>query len=249
MTRARLILLAMLLFVPGLAFAQTNVAGDWNVTINSPQGANTVLVTFKQDGEKVSGIFKSPQGELPFEGGSLTGSDLKFAFTINIQGNELIISMTGKVDGDAMTGKAEFGGFGEGDWTAKRATADAAAAPAAPTPPPPTPAPSPAAGSTSGAGGKWEVLLVTPGGEVPITATLSDTAGKITGTLAGPMGETTVSGTLEGKALKITMVAQTPQGELNVVMTGDVDGDAIVNGQAEIAGLGSMPWSAKRAKQ
>src|SRR5882672_7210207 len=73
MTRARLGLLAMLFFVPGLAFAQTNVTGDWDVTINSPQGANTVLVTFKQDGEKVTGIFKSPQGELPFEGGSLTG--------------------------------------------------------------------------------------------------------------------------------------------------------------------------------
>ena len=45
------------------------------------------------------------------------------------------------------------------------------------------------------------------------------------------------------------MVAQTPQGELNVVMTGDLDGDAIVNGKAEVAGMGQMEWSAKRAKQ
>ena len=29
----------------------------------------TTPVTFKQDGEKVSGEFKSPQGTLPFDGG------------------------------------------------------------------------------------------------------------------------------------------------------------------------------------
>jgi len=120
MMRARLSLLAMLVFVPGLAFAQTNVTGDWDVTINSPQGVNTVLVTFKQDGEKVSGIFKSPQGELPFEGGSIAGNDLKFAFSIDVQGNAILISMTGKVDGGAITGKAEFGGFGEGVFSAER---------------------------------------------------------------------------------------------------------------------------------
>ena len=251
MTRARLVLLAMLFFVPGLAFAQTNVAGDWDVTINSPQGANTVLVTFKQDGEKVSGIFKSPQGELPFEGGSIVGSDLKFAFTINVQGNSIVISMNGKVDGAAMSGKADFGGFGEGDWSAKRSTTTAAAAPTAPpaTPAPATPAAPAAAGSTGGASGKWEVTLVTPGGEFPATADLTDNAGKVTGTFGSQMGEAAVTGTLEGKALKMTMVAQTPQGEMTVVLTGEVNGDAIVNGQAEITGVGVMPWTAKRAKQ
>ena len=29
---------------------------------NSPQGANTTPATFKQEGDKVSGMFKSPQG-------------------------------------------------------------------------------------------------------------------------------------------------------------------------------------------
>lgn len=250
MARARLILLAMLLFVPGLAFAQTNVAGDWDVTIQSPQGTNTVLVTFKQDGDKVSGIFKSPQGELPFEGGTVAGNELKFAFTVNVQGNALIIALTGKVDGATMTGKADFGGFAEGDWSAKRAEATATTtAPAPPVPPATTTAPPAAAGSTAGAGGKWEVTLITPGGEFPATATLTDTAGKLTGTFGSQMGEAAVTGTIEGKALKMTMVAQTPQGDMTVVLTGELDGDSIVNGQADVAGVGMMPWSAKRAKQ
>jgi len=249
MTRAKIGLLAALLLMPGRAFAQTSVAGNWDVTINSPQGSNTSLVVFKQDGDKVSGVFKGRAGELPFEGGTLTGNELKFSFTINTQGMQLPITLTGKVEGETMSGQADFGGFAEGDWTAKRASADAAAAPAAPAPSTaPTPAPAGAA-STTGAGGKWDVTLMTPGGEFPATATLTDAAGKISGTFGSQMGEVPVNGTLEGKALKMTMVAQTPQGELTVVMTGDVDGDTIVNGQAEIAGMGTMAWSAKRAKQ
>jgi len=107
---------ALLLCIAAVpALAQTNVAGDWDVTIQSPQGANTVRVTLKQDGDKLSGIFRSQMGELPFEGGSITGNDLKFAFTIPVQGQALEITMTGKVDGSSITGKAEFGGFGEGD--------------------------------------------------------------------------------------------------------------------------------------
>jgi len=250
MTRARIGLLSMLLFVPGLASAQTTVAGNWDVTINSPQGANTSLVVFKQDGDKVSGVLKGRGGELPFEGGTLTGNDLKFSFTINTQGMALPITLTGKVEGETMSGKADFGGFAEGDWTAKRASATADAAPATTTTAPATTTTAPAAASsTGGAGGKWDVLLVTPGGEFPATASLTDTAGKITGTFASQMGEVAVTGTVEGKALKMTMVAQTPQGEMTVVLTGDVDGDAIVNGQADVPGVGAMPWSAKRVKQ
>ena len=197
----------------------------------------------------MSGILKSPQGELPFEGGTVAGNELKFAFTSTCR-ERPHIALTGKVDGATMTGKADFGGFAEGDWSAKRAEATATTtAPAPPAPPATTTAPPAAAGSTAGAGGKWEVSLITPGGEFPATATLTDTAGKLTGTFGSQMGEAAVTGTIEGKALKMTMVAQTPQGDMTVVLTGELDGDAIVNGQADVAGVGSMPWSAKRAKQ
>ena len=96
--------------------------GDWDMTIESPQGTNTVKVTLTQDGEKVSGLFKSEMGELPFTG-TLVGVDLKFGFAIPIQGQSLDIVVTGKVDGATLAGKMQFGGFGEGDWTAKRAPA------------------------------------------------------------------------------------------------------------------------------
>jgi hypothetical protein len=247
MIRTRLILLALGLLTAVPAFAQTSVSGDWDFTINSPQGSNTTRVTLKQDATKLDGLFKSPAGELPFTG-TMDGDDMKFTFTINFQGMPLDIAMTGKVAGDSITGKANFGGFVDGDWTAKRVVDTAAAAPPAAAP---TPAASDAASRSSATGiaGKWDVTVKTPGGEIPASATFSEEGGKVSGTFAGPMGDVPVSGALEGHALKVTMTAQTPQGPMTVVLTGDIDGDTIANGKADVAGMGQMEWTAKRTKQ
>src|SRR5258708_3472737 len=182
MNRLQCAALALVLCIASPALAQTTIVGDWDMTINSPQGANTTKVTFTQDGEKVDGLFKGPQGELPFTG-TLTGSDLKFTFTIQFQGQPLEIAMTGKVENGAMTGKASFGGMVDGDWTAKRSTATAAAA----TPPPATATPATATTTAAPAttmgsiGGKGDVTLLTPGGEFPPNPPLKEDAGKRSG--------------------------------------------------------------------
>jgi hypothetical protein len=243
MTRASLVLAALLFAAP--TFAQTSVAGDWNLTIQAPTGTRTVPLTLKQDGEKVTGMFKGPQGELPVEG-TLVGSDLKFSFAIPIQGQSLDIAMTGKVESDAVNGTAQFGGFGEGPFTMKRPDKVVEAAIPTTTAPP---TPDPAATPGTGAAGKWDVTLKTPGGDFPSTATFIEESGKLTGTLSSQMGEAPVTGTIDGKALKLTLIAKTPQGDMTVEMSGDIDGDSIVNGKAEIAGMGQMEWTAKRVKQ
>jgi len=50
-------LLVALLAAP--AAAQIDLTGDWDLTIQSPQGTNTVKVTLTQDGETVSGRVRS----------------------------------------------------------------------------------------------------------------------------------------------------------------------------------------------
>jgi hypothetical protein len=226
-----------------------SVTGDWDVTVQSPQGVTNVLVTLKQDGEKLDGLFKSPLGELPFSG-TLTGNEMKFNFMFPVDGQPLAITMTGKVEGDAITGKADFGGFAEGDWSAKRAAPGAAAA--APAVTPATSATSTTTSSTTTAGvgytGKWDVVVKTPAGDFPATANLTDEGGKLSGTFASQMGEVPVTGVVEGKSVKLTMNAQTPNGNMTVVLTGDLDGDSIVNGKADIEGMGQMEWTAKRIK-
>jgi hypothetical protein len=204
-------------------------------------------MTLTQEAEKVSGLFKSPLGELPFTG-TLVGSDLKFSFTLPVDGNPLLITLTGKVDGPAISGKADFGGFAEGDWSAKRTTGSPTASTSSTTAATTTTAPTSTTTTAGGFGGKWDVMLKTPGGDFPASATLTDEGGKVSGMFGSQMGEVPVTGTVEGKALTIKMAAQTPNGVMNVTMTGDLDGDSIVNGKAEVEGMGQMEWSAKRVK-
>ena len=249
MTRLKSTLLALTLLTASPVFAQTNITGDWDVTVVSPQGPNTTPVTFKQEGDKVSGMFKSPQGTLPFDSGKITGNDLTFTFTISFQGNSLPITLTGKVDGASMAGAADFGGFAQGEWSAKRSDTTTTTSSATTMTTTTTTTTTTKVTTGVGFGGKWDVMLKTPAGDMPANATLSDSNGKVTGTFSSQVGEVPVSGTVEGKALKLTFVAQTPNGDMTVNMTGDLDGDNIVNGQAEVAGLGAMEWSAKRVKQ
>jgi hypothetical protein len=239
------VLFATLLVAP--AAAQINLTGDWDMTIESPQGTNTVKVTLTQDGEKVSGLFKSEMGELPFTG-TVVGVDLKFGFTIPIQGQSLDIVVTGKVDGATLAGKMQFGGFGEGDWTAKRAPAAAATTTASPatTTSTTTASTTTAPAAAASVGDKWDVTFKTPNGDLQAVVTVRAAAGKVEGTISSQMGEAPFTGTLEGKALKVSFNFETPQGTLPVVMTGDVEGDTIPNGKAEITGMGTMEWTAKK---
>ena len=231
-------LFVMALFVAVPAFAQPSITGTWDVTITGPQGPNTVKVDFKQEGDKVTGLFKSPNGELPFNNGaSITGNDLKFSFTISFQGTPLEIVMTGKVAGDTMDGKADFGGFVEGTWNGKRASD---AAPSA------APAPAAAAAKAGGATGSWDVMFKTPQGDFPASAVLTDEGGVLKGSITSQMGEAPITGTMTGNMLKLEMKSQTPQGEMSVAMSAELQGDTFVKGVAEIAGMGTFEWTAKR---
>ena len=235
------VLFAALLVTP--AIGQVNVAGDWDMTIESPQGTNTVKVTLTQDGEKVSGLFKSEMGELPFTG-TVVGVDLKFTFTIPIQGQSLDIVVTGKADGATLAGKMQFGGFGEGDWTAKRSPAAAATTTASTTTASAAPAPAPAAAAS--VGDRWDVTFKTQNGDLQAVATVRTDAGKVEGTISSALGEAPFTGTIEGKLLKMSFNFPTPQGTLPITMTGDIEGDTISNGKADITGMGTMEWTAKK---
>lgn len=245
MQRANGILVGIFVLAAAPAFAQANVAGDWDVTLNSPQGATTIHATLKQDGEKVSGVLKSAMGELPFDDGKLVGTDLTIAFSVPFQGTPLLITLTGKVADTAIDGKADFGGMAEGEWSAKRPDATAATNGNGS-----TAAPTAATASAGGIVGKWDVTFKTPQGDFPATVTITNEAGKLSGTVSSQLGDAPISGTLDGAAVKLLLVANNPQGgTMNVSMTGEMQGDAIVNGMADVSGMGQMEWSARRAKQ
>jgi hypothetical protein len=105
--------------VPPPPPAVANVAGVWTLTTTSQIGTQDIKMTAQQTGNEFKGTLESPQGTLPYTG-TLNGNDVKFWFTYNGQGMELRIDFIGTIAGDAMQGRAVFGTYGEGTFTAKK---------------------------------------------------------------------------------------------------------------------------------
>ena len=99
--------------------AQSSVAGDWNMTIDSDQGSLSATMTFKQDGEKVTGSMPTDQITFEFEG-TISDNKLELVAEIDAGGAFLEVILEATVDGDEITGTLDFGGYGSGDITATR---------------------------------------------------------------------------------------------------------------------------------
>jgi hypothetical protein len=234
---------SFVLSLASAAFAQNSVAGAWELTVDSPQGANTSTLTLKQDGDKLTGELGSPMGSTPVTGTFSAGS-VAITANLDVQGTSLQLGINGKVDADTMTGTVKVGDFGEFPFTAKRASAAAAAAPA----PAPAARAAAAPGSTTDATGKWDIVISLEGvGDVPVQADFKQEGTKLTGTFNGPTGAVTLEGTMTGSTLRMQFEVETPQGKLPIVMTGDLGADGFT-GKATLAGMGEANWKGTRAK-
>jgi hypothetical protein len=104
---------------PPPAAAAVSVAGNWLMTIESPQGAQDSKLIVNQTGKDITGSLDTPMGSQNFTG-TFDGKEIKFGFQLNAQGMDLKIDFMGTSDGQTMDGKAVFGTFGEGTFKAKR---------------------------------------------------------------------------------------------------------------------------------
>lgn len=105
---------------PAPTASATDISGAWAFTVESPQGTGTPAVTFKQEGERLTGTYKGRLGEAPLMG-TVKGSDVSFTIKINFQGQDMEMAFTGKLEGkDGMKGAVNFGGLANGTWTAKK---------------------------------------------------------------------------------------------------------------------------------
>jgi hypothetical protein len=100
--------------------AKVDVTGKWLFNVETAAGSGTPTMTFKQDGEKLTGHYSGQLGEADLTG-TVKGEAIEFKFTIDVQGQQLNAAYSGTVDGkDSMKGKVDLVGLGEGTFTAKR---------------------------------------------------------------------------------------------------------------------------------
>jgi hypothetical protein len=94
--------------------------GTWNVTMNSPMGAQSMTLTLATNGNELSGKLAGPQGEMEFTGGTVNGDELAWTVSID-QPMKMDIATTAKVDGDTLTGESKIGSFGTAQLSGTRA--------------------------------------------------------------------------------------------------------------------------------
>ena len=121
--RAALIVALTMIATISSANAQAtkvDVTGKWAFNVETAAGSGTPTITFKQDSEKLTGKYAGQLGEADLTG-TVKGQDITFTFNVDAQGTMLNFKYTGTIESkDALKGKVEIVGLGEGTFTAKR---------------------------------------------------------------------------------------------------------------------------------
>jgi hypothetical protein len=229
MTRLFLTLWAALVLAPPAAAQSSDASGKWDVTFTTPQGPNSVVLTLKKDGEKLTGTLSGPQGDLPVEG---TQKDAAVSLSFSAQGNNgaLVIAMSGTQDGDAMRGTVDYGGRAQGEWSGTRAKAVASDARAA--------------GQTD-VTGTWLFSVTTDAGSGTPTISFKQNGENLTGHYSGQFGEVDLTGTLKGNAIAFGFTVQSDAGAIRVDYSGSVERDTM-KGTTRYGDLAQGTFTAKR---
>ena len=103
--------------------AGTDVSGDWILTWNFGGESREVELILEQTEGTVTGAWVGPYGGAPMEvNGTLedTAITLVIVMPPTATSPEITLTLTGTVEGDAMSGALDFDGIAEGTWSARR---------------------------------------------------------------------------------------------------------------------------------
>jgi hypothetical protein len=214
-----------------------SVAGSWDITIESPQGKRDAVLVIKQDGGKLTGAMKSPQGERPLDSVAVKGDEITFVMTREFQGQAMVMTYKGKVANDSMKGDADFGGLATGTWSAVPHKEGAAGT---------APAAQPAGGGAANISGVWNFAVETAQGAGSPTFTFKQDGENLTGTYKGQFGEAPLTGMVKGVEVKFTVKINAQGQDLTITYAGKIDGKDSMKGTAAFGELGEGTWTAKR---
>ena len=111
-----LVALAFVVAMPAAAQdapkTNANVAGNWDFSFTSPQGAATWRIKFDQKGDTLTGQASTDFGALDVTNGWITGNDLSFTLNLNFNGQAIAVNFAGTVKGDTASGNVDVPGAG-----------------------------------------------------------------------------------------------------------------------------------------
>lgn len=99
----------------------TDVSGDWEITVSTQRGEMTWDVHFEQEGGNLTVTMSGQRGETTGEG-TITGNKIEWTITRSTPQGEMTMTWNGEVEGDAMSGEVQFGSFGSSTWEGTKKT-------------------------------------------------------------------------------------------------------------------------------
>jgi len=113
---AAIVAIAALLVSARVDAQATNVTGEWTFNVTTDQGGGTPTITFKQDGEKLTGKYVGQLGSADLTG-TVKGAAIHFTFTIDAQGQAAPVTYDGTVEKNTMKGTLNIAGAINGTFT------------------------------------------------------------------------------------------------------------------------------------
>ena len=116
---ARALVLGGVVAGAAILTAQSGVAGNWALTVDSPQGTTQSNLRLAPEGDALKGSISSDMGETPFTG-TVKGDQVRFQFDYPGPSGPITITATATVSGDAIKGEFDYG-QGVAPFSGKRA--------------------------------------------------------------------------------------------------------------------------------
>jgi hypothetical protein len=90
-----------------------SVTGTWNLTMNSPLGAQPATLQIQESGGAYEGTLTGKADPTPAQQLKVDGADVSFSADADTPVGKLNLAFSGTVTGDAISGKYEtpFGAF------------------------------------------------------------------------------------------------------------------------------------------
>lgn len=93
--------------------APAKIAGSWDLSFTSPQGAATWRANFEQSVDTLWGTVATGDfGNLNVTDGWVAGNDVSFSVALNFSGQSIALNFTGAVKGDTINGQIDVPGVG-----------------------------------------------------------------------------------------------------------------------------------------
>ena len=105
------------LAVPALA---ADIDGQWKATFDTQIGEQHYTYTLTADGEKLTGSAKNDRGSTDITAGTIKGDTVTFTENLDFNGNQIVITYTGKIAGDEIKFTRKVGDFATEELVAKR---------------------------------------------------------------------------------------------------------------------------------